>query len=379
MTIPMLDLAAHHREIRGDLLAAATEVIDSNRFILGPAVTELEEAIAAYSQCSHGVGVSSGTDALLIALMALGIGPGDEVVTTPYSFFATAGVIARLGARPVFADIDPVTYNIDPDHAAAVVTPRTRAIIAVHLYGQCADMAPLLAIAERHGIPVIEDAAQAIGSEYRDGRRAGSMGTSGCFSFFPSKNLGAIGDAGMVVTNDADHAEKVRILRVHGSKPKYYHQIIGGNFRIDELQAALLLVKQRHLDNWTRKRQQNAALYRDGFEAASVTGEHVILPTAVYQESGVSHFHIYNQFILRVTRRDALRDFLSAHGVASEIYYPVPFHLQACFAYLDYRNGAFPHAEAAARETVAIPIYPELTPTQIAYVVEQFRTFYSRA
>lgn len=377
MGVPLLDLNAHHKPLQEEILAALEQTFRSQAFILGPDVTKLEERVAAYCQAKYGIGLTSGTDALLIALMALGIGPGDEVITSPYSFFATAGVIARLGAKPVFADIDPTTYNIDPAKIGPVVTPKTKAIIPVHLYGQCADMEPIMALAKRHKLSIIEDAAQAIGSEYRDGRRACSMGTIGCLSFFPSKNLGCLGDGGMAVTNDPDLAERMRILRVHGSKPKYYHKLIGGNFRLDTLQAAVLNVKLNYLDGWTAKRQANATRYHDLFEQGGLLGtRNVGLPEPVYRESGARHYHIYNQFVLRVERRDDLIAHLKRSEIGAEIYYPVPFHLQECFQYLGYKEGDFPEAERAARETIAIPIYPELTLAQQAEVVQAVATFY---
>lgn len=377
MGVPLLDLNAHHEPLQQEILAALERTFRSHAFILGPDVAKLEERVAAYCQAKYGIGVTSGTDALLIALMALGIGPGDEVITAPYSFFATAGVIVRLGAKPVFADIDPTTYNIDPAKIGPVVTPKTKAIIPVHLYGQCADMEPIMALAQRHKLSIIEDAAQAIGSEYRDGRRACSMGTVGCLSFFPSKNLGCLGDGGMAVTNDPDLAERMRILRVHGSKPKYYHKLIGGNFRLDTLQAAVLNVKLDYLDGWTTKRQANATRYHELFEQSGLLStRNVRLPEPVYRESGARHYHIYNQFVLRVERRDDLIAHLKQGEIGAEIYYPVPFHLQECFQYLGYKEGDFPEAERAARETIAIPIYPELTLAQQAEVVQAVATFY---
>lgn len=377
MGVPLLDLNAHHEPLQQEILAALERTFRSQGFILGPDVAKLEERVAAYCQAKYGIGVTSGTDALLIALMALGIGPGDEVITAPYSFFATAGVIVRLGAKPVFADIDPTTYNIDPAKIDPVVTPKTKAIIPVHLYGQCADMEPIMALAKRHKLSIIEDAAQAIGSEYRDGRRACSMGSVGCLSFFPSKNLGCLGDGGMVVTNDSDLAERMRILRVHGSKPKYYHKLIGGNFRLDTLQAAVLNVKLNYLDGWTTKRQANATRYHELFEQSGLLSRrYVRLPEPVYRESGARHYHIYNQFVLRVEQRDDLITHLKQVEIGAEIYYPVPFHLQECFQYLGYKEGDFPEAERAARETIAIPIYPELTLAQQAEVVQAVATFY---
>jgi len=377
MGVPLLDLNAHHEPLRQEILAALEKTFRSNAFILGPDVGKLEERVAAYCQAKYGIGVTSGTDALLLALMALGIGPEDEVVTTPYSFFATAGVIVRLGAKPVLVDIDPITYNIDPGKIKSVLTAKSKAIIPVHLYGQCADMAPIMDIAKRHNLSVIEDAAQAIGSEHRDGRRACSMGTIGCLSFFPSKNLGCLGDGGMAITNDSELAEQMRILRVHGSKPKYYHKVIGGNFRLDTIQAAVLNVKLNYLDGWTKRRQENADRYELLFRQSGVVQKGKMrLPEAVYRSEGVKHYHIYNQFVLQVERRDALMEHLKQKGIGGEIYYPVPFHLQECFQYLGHKKGDFPESERAANETIAIPIYPELTPAQQTEVVEAITAFY---
>ena len=377
MGVPLLDLSAHHEPLQQEIMAALEQVFRSHAFILGPEVGRLEERVAAYCQSMYAVGVTSGTDALLIALMALGVGPGDEVITTPYSFFATAGAVVRLGAKPVLVDIDPVTYNIAPSKIDSAVTSKTKAIIPVHLYGQCADMGPIMDLAKRHNLSVIEDAAQAIGSEYRDGRRACSIGTIGCLSFFPSKNLGCLGDGGMAVTNDPDLAEQMRVLRVHGSKPKYYHKLIGGNFRLDTIQAAVLNVKLNYLDGWTKKRQENANQYAALFQqCAPVQKGKVRLPEAVYRPSGARHYHIYNQFVLRVDRRDDLIAHLRQKEIGAEIYYPVPFHLQECFRYLGYRQGDFPESERAANETVAIPIYPELTLEQQTEVVEAITAFY---
>ncbi|UCH85318.1 MAG: DegT/DnrJ/EryC1/StrS family aminotransferase [Candidatus Latescibacterota bacterium] len=371
MGVPLLDLKAQYATIKPQILAAIEEVMESQYFILGPKVKELEDAVAAYSACGHAVGVSSGTDALLISMMTEGIGPGDEVITTPYSFFATAGCISRTGARPVFVDIDPISFNIEPTQIEAAVTDRTRAVIPVHLYGQMADMDPIMDIAGKHGLAVIEDGAQAIGAEYK-GRRAGSVGDYGCFSFFPSKNLGAGGDGGMVVMNDDGRAERLRVMRGHGGKPKYYHSMIGGNFRLDALQAAVLLVKLDHLDAWTQGRQDNANAYRRLFNEAGVVVERqdmtgvkgVVLP-----EESPARRHIYNQFVIRVDRRDELRQWLDERSIGNEVYYPVPFHMQECFADLGYKEGDFPVSEAAARETLAVPIYPELTDDMIAEVV----------
>ncbi|MCP9451776.1 MAG: DegT/DnrJ/EryC1/StrS family aminotransferase [Nitrospira sp.] len=378
MAVPLLDLKAHHEPIREQILNALEQTFASSQFILGPDVGKLEERVAAYCQAQHGIGVTSGTDALLLSLMALGVGPGDEVITPCYSFFATAGVVARLHAKPVFVDIDPVSFNIDPSKIEAAVTPKTKAIIPVHLYGQCAEMEPILDLARRYGLFVIEDAAQAIGAEYKDGRRACSMGTVGCLSFFPSKNLGCLGDGGMVVTNDRDLANRLKILRVHGSHPKYYHKMIGGNFRLDTIQATVLNVKLNYLDGWTKRRQDNAERYRSLFQQSGLVRRGVVrLPEAVYRESGVKHHHIYNQFVLRVERRDELMAHLKQNEIGAEIYYPVPFHLQECFGYLGYREGDFPEAERAAKETLAIPIYPELTVDQQTQVVEAIASFYA--
>jgi dTDP-4-amino-4,6-dideoxygalactose transaminase len=372
MNVPLLDLKAQYASIKPDVDEAIAQVMESQHFILGPKVEECEKAIAAYSGCAYGVGMSSGSDALLACLMAENVGPGDEVITTTYTFFATVGAIARLGATPVLVDIDPVTYNLDVAEVAARVTSRTRAIIPVHLYGQMADMDAVMRIADRHGIVVIEDAAQAIGAE-RQGKRAGSIGHYGCFSFFPSKNLGATGDGGMVVTNDADRASKLAVLRAHGSKPKYFHKVVGGNFRLDALQAAVVTAKLRHLDAWTAARQRNAARYDRLFTEAGLTrgdaarGSHasppVDLPTIA------SDRHIYNQYVIRVDARDELQAELKKRGIGTEVYYPVPMHLQECFANLGHKPGDFPESERAAKTTLALPIYPELTEEQAHYVV----------
>jgi dTDP-4-amino-4,6-dideoxygalactose transaminase len=360
MNVPLVDLKAQYASIKAEVDAAIAEVLESQQFILGPKVQQCEMAIAAYSNCSHGIGVSSGSDALLACLMAENIGGGDEVITTPYTFFATAGAIARLGATPVFVDIEPVTYNLDPRRIASRITSRTRAIIPVHLYGQMADLDPIMGIAADHKLIVIEDAAQAIGAEYR-GRRAGSIGHYGCFSFYPSKNLGGAGDGGMVVTNDAERAEKLRCLRSHGSKPKYHHHLIGGNFRLDAIQAAVALAKLPHLDAWTAARQRTAKAYGQLF---SLAGSPIGLPTIAADR------HIFNQYIIRVTNRDQLRAYLHKQGVDTEVYYPVPLHLQQCFLHLGYKVGAFPESERAAKETIALPIHPELTDSQTQFVVD---------
>jgi dTDP-4-amino-4,6-dideoxygalactose transaminase len=360
-----LDLKAQYQSIKAELDDAVAEVVASQHFIMGAQVKACEEAIAKYCGCAHAVGVSSGTDALLIALMAEGIGAGDEVITTPYTFFATAGSIARLGAKPVFVDIDPATYNIAPSLIERKIGSKTKAIMPVHLYGQAADMDPILEIARKHKLTVIEDAAQAIGAEYK-GRRAGSMGDYGCFSFFPSKNLGCFGDGGIVTTNDPVRAEKLSVLRAHGSKPKYYHKIIGGNFRLDTLQAAVVLAKLKHLDGWTAGRQRNAARYDNLFAETGSTG-----PVAASR-------HIFNQYVIRVLNRDALQKRLKDQGIGTEIYYPVPMHLQECFAYLGHKAGDFPESERAANTTLALPIYPELADEQLRHVVSSIAGFLAR-
>ncbi len=373
LDVPLLDLKAQYATIRDEVRAAVDAVLESQYFILGPNVTQCEQLLAPYCGCEHAVGVSSGSDALLIALMAEGIGPGDEVITTPYTFFATVGAIARVCAKPVFVDIRPDTYNIDPAQVAARVTPRTKAILPVHLYGQCADMDAIQAVADRHKLVVIEDAAQAIGAEYK-GRRAGSMSEYGCFSFFPSKNLGAAGDGGLVTTRDAQRAEKLRVLRMHGSKPKYYHSLIGGNFRLDALQAAILNVKFRHLEQWTEGRRANADRYRRLFADAGLVDGRVQLPVELAHNR-----HIYNQFVIRVPRRDELQAYLKEHGVNTEVYYPVPLHLQRCFAYVGHKAGDFPESEAAAQQTLALPIYPELSDQQAQHVVATIARFLAKS
>ncbi len=366
--VPLLDLKAQFAAIEGEIRSAIDRVLAGQHFILGPEVEALEREVAAYCHCQFGIGVSSGTDALLVALMAINLRPGDEVITTPYTFFATAGSIARLGARPVFVDIDPRTYNIDPAAIERAITPHTRAVMPVHLFGQMADMDPIMAIAKKHDLIVVEDAAQAIGAEYR-GRRAGSIGHFGCFSFFPSKNLGGFGDGGMLTVNDPQLADRVRLLRGHGARPKYYHKTVGGNFRLDALQAAVLRVKLKYLEGWTAARQHNADRYRQLFAAAGVTVE---LP----MDAGHGR-HIYNQFVIRSDRRDALMGFLKERQIGTEIYYPVPMHRQECFVDLGYRPGDFPESETAAQKTLALPIYPELTNEQLRAVVGAVEEFVS--
>jgi dTDP-4-amino-4,6-dideoxygalactose transaminase len=386
MQVPLLDLKPQYAPLAAEIQSVIERVCASQGFILGPAVKELEAAVAAYSQCRFGLGLSSGTDALLLALMALNIGAGDAVITTPFTFFATAGTIARTGATPLFCDIDPVTFNLSPATVRAFIEKncdrrdeglvtrkgeRVKALMPVHLYGQMADMPALMEIAQANQLRVIEDAAQAIGSEDVHGRRACSYGDVGCLSFFPTKNLGAFGDAGMCVANDPALSERMEILRVHGGKPKYFHSLIGGNFRMDELQAAVLNVKLRHLDTWTEGRQRNAAFYDEAFARAD-------LGRAVQTPAKGTGRHIYNQYILRVRDRDLLRQHLTAAGVGTEIYYPLALHQQKCFAYLGHRTGDFPESERAAEETLALPIFPELTGTQLQYVVDMIAGFYRR-
>ncbi len=371
--VPLIDLKAQYAGLRDELRAAVDGVLESQRFILGPEVEGLESEVAAYCGAAHGVGVSSGTDALLVALMALDVGSGDEVVTTPFSFFATAGVVARLGARPVFVDIDPSTFNLDPARLAAAVTPRTKAIMPVHLFGQTADMDPIAATACEANLPVVEDAAQAIGADYH-GRRAGGLGLLGCFSFFPTKNLGGFGDGGMVTTNDPDLAARVRSLRNHGFAEKYYNREVGGNFRLDALQAAVLRVKLGHLEAWHEARRRNAARYGELFAAAGLTAPDSPVKTPV--EAGHGR-HIYHQYVLRCERRDELQAYLGERGIGSAVYYPVALHLQECFRHLGSVAGDFPLAERAAREVLALPIYPELGDEAAAEVVDAVRAFYS--
>lgn len=381
--VPLLDLKAQYRTIRDEVRAAIDRVADSQYFILGPEVEALEAEIASYSRCQFGIGVSSGSDALLVALMALNIRPGDEVITSPFTFFATAGAVARLGAKSVFVDIDPLTFNIAPAKIEEAVTPRTRAILPIHLYGQMADMNPIMEVAARHNLYVIEDAAQAIGSEY-EGRRAGSIGQIGCLSFFPSKNLGGFGDGGMVTANDPELADRIKLLRNHGYRPKYYNKVVGGNFRLDAIQAAVLRVKLNYLDKWTEGRQRNAASYRRLFAEAGLSLEpgstgntpetDRAIKIALPFESPNCR-HIYNQFVIRCNRRNELMAHLKERRIDTEIYYPVPMHLQECFADLGYREGDFPESERASHETLALPIYPELTEEMLATVVDAIADF----
>jgi len=392
MQVPLLDLKPQMEKLHDEIMEAVTKVIDSTQFILGDEVTALEQSIAAYCAVPNAVGVSSGTDALLISLMAMGVGPGDTVLTSPYTFFATMGSIVRVGARPVFADIDPVTFNINPTAVAEALAldrkngSRIKALMPVHLFGQCADMQILLQLAEEYRVPVIEDGAQAIGSDCpftehgkTTWRRAGSMGISGCFSFFPSKNLGGIGDGGMVTTYDNDFADLLRIYRNHGASPKYHHAYIGGNFRLDTIQACVLDIKLKHLEQWHRDRRQNAQLYTRLFEDARLLDETVTLPAAAYKNvpgAMERNYHIYNQFIIRVPRRDELRSFLQSRDIGCEVYYPVCLHQQECLRPYNDDTASFPEAEQAALDTIALPIYPELRPEQIEYVVQTIKDFY---
>lgn len=370
MEVPLLDLKEQYRSIKDEILPELEALFQTQQFILGSKVAKCEQEIADYVQSSHACGVSSGTDALLMALMAEGIGPGDEVITTPYSFFATSGSIARLGAKAVFVDIDPVTFNINPQLIPAKINSRTRAIMPVHLFGQAADMKPILKIAHERKLSVIEDAAQAIGAEY-EGRRVGSLGDYGCFSFFPSKNLGCFGDGGMVVCQNDDKAKKLKALRNHGSEKRYYHQILGGNFRLDALQAAVVSVKLRHLEFWTQKRIGNADLYKKLFTASGlIASGQIRLPEVARGR------HVYNQFIIRAQRRDELMAFLKEKGVGCEVYYPLCLHLQECFRDWGYKTGDFPVSEQASAETLALPVYPELSHASIEYVVATIKAFY---
>ena len=383
--VPLLDLKAQFAQIRDEVMPLIEQVCAGQHFILGEHVRGVEEELARYCGAAYGIGVSSGTDALLLALMTLEIGAGDAVVTSPFTFFATAGAITRAGARPLFCDIDPTTFNLSPSTVQTFIGEqcsrdagglvhratgaRVKALLPVHLYGQAAEMSPLMAIASHHGLRVIEDAAQAIGSEY-EGARVGSIGDIGCFSFFPSKNLGAFGDAGLCTTQDAALAERMRVLRVHGGKPKYYHSIIGGNFRLDELQAAVLRVKLRYLDGWTQARQRNAGFYTAALAKAALPAGSIVTPQAV-----AGRRHIFNQYVVRVSERDGLKNFLAERRIGTEIYYPVPLHLQPCFEYLGYVAGDFPESERAAAQTLALPIYPELTQEQLAHVVASVGEF----
>lgn len=385
MQVPLLDLKLQYQSLKAELDAAVLNVAETQMLILGKEVEKTENDLAAYCDCKYAIGCSSGTDALLMALMALDIKPGDEVILPTYSFFATAGVVARLFAVPVFVDSDPVSFNINPALIEAKITPKTKAIIPVHLYGQAADMTAIMEIANRHNIPVIEDGAQAIGVQYKDGRRVGSIGAIGCFSFYPTKNLGAFGDGGLVTTNDDKMYEKLKQMRNHGMEPKYHHKFVGGNFRLDALQAAVLNVKFPHLHKWHAARRENAALYNKYFieaglaQATGVTefdaNNKVLLPKAVYSESGATDYHIFNQYIIRVEKRDELRKYLGDNAIGSEIYYPVSFHRQECFAYLNSNDADYPVANRCSEESIALPIFPELKEEQIKFVVDTIKAF----
>ena len=378
MKVPFFTLIPQFAALEKEIESALHEVFKTQQFILGPQVKALEQAISEYCEVPHAIGVASGSDALLLSLMALDIGKGDEVLLPPFTFFATAGVISRVGATPVFVDIDPQTLMIDPSKIGEKITPRTKAIIPVHLYGQCADMGPILELAEANRLFVIEDAAQALGAEYQPDvkskvRKAGQMGHFGCFSFFPTKNLGAFGDAGMVVARDPVLAERVRLLRVHGSRPKYYHKEIGINSRLDTLQAAILLVKFRYLEKWTGERRKRAERYQ-----ALLKDLASALPGFSLPVTRDGNRHIYHQYVIRVPERDRLRSFLQEEGVGTEIYYPVPLHLQECYAFLGWRRGDFPASEKAADDVLALPIFPELPENEQDYVVDRIRAFYNR-
>ncbi|HEV2442267.1 MAG TPA: DegT/DnrJ/EryC1/StrS family aminotransferase [Steroidobacteraceae bacterium] len=393
MKVPLLDLTLQYEKIAAEVQAAINRVCRSQQFILGAEVRQLELSLARYTGCEHGLGVSSGTDALLLALMALGIGHGDEVITPAFTFFATAGTIARVGARPVFCDIDRDTFNLSPARVEEFIARecevrgegarrevirrmtggRVKAIMPVHLYGQVCEMDPLMDIAGRLGLHVIEDAAQAIGARDGQGRMAGSVGHIGCFSFFPTKNLGAFGDAGLCTTSDRALAERMRILRVHGGEPKYHHSLIGGNFRLDEIQAAVLNVKLPFLDDWREAREAHARQYSQRLKSGAAAGA-VVPPVAT---RGVQH--VWNQYVIRVQRRDELRQYLATAGVGTEIYYPIPLHLQQCFAYLGYRTGELPESERAAQEVLALPVFPELSPAQIDHVAGTIQRFHTAA
>ncbi|MDX2040431.1 MAG: DegT/DnrJ/EryC1/StrS family aminotransferase [Acidobacteriota bacterium] len=368
MKVPLLDLVAQHQTIREDVMAAVTRVFDTQQFVMGAEVADFEREVGEYCHAKHAIGCASGSDALLLALMALGVGAGDEVITTSFTFFATASAVTRLGARPVFVDIAYNDFNLNVELLERAITPRTKAIMPVHLFGQCARMDVIAAIAAKHNLPIVEDAAQAIGAEFQS-QPAGKMGAIGCFSFFPSKNLGGAGDGGLMTTEDDELAGKLRILRVHGMEPKYYHQVVGINSRLDALQAAVLRVKLRHLDDWSEARRANAARYNQWFAAAGI--EEIVLPKA-HTDSR----HIYNQYTIRCQRRDELKAHLQAAGVGSEVYYPVPLHLQECFAFLGGKLGDLPETEQAMRECLSLPIYAELTADQQQYVVEKIAEFY---
>ena len=391
MKVPLLDLKLQYQSLKKELDEAVLRIAESQYFILGPEVEKMEKEFCDYLNCRHSIGVSSGTDALLLALMAIDLKPGDEVIVPTYSFFATAGVVSRMNAVPVFADIDPVTFNISVDDIKKKITPKTKAIVPVHLYGQSAAMEKIMRVAKDHDLMVIEDAAQAIGTQYKDGSFVGTIGDIGCFTFFPSKNLGGYGDGGLITTNNDELAHLIKIKRVHGGEQKYYHKVIGGNFRIDALQAAVLRVKLPHLNKWSEKRRKNAEYYNQLFIKAGLaedTGKikfddknHVLLPKAIYKtlsqssKTEINNYHIYNQYIIRVQQRDELKKFLTENEIGNEIYYPVPFHLQECFADLHYKKSEFPISEEACNTSLALPVFPELTKEQQEYVVLKIKEF----
>ncbi|MFA8343922.1 MAG: DegT/DnrJ/EryC1/StrS family aminotransferase [Rhodothermaceae bacterium] len=388
MRVPLLDLKPQYQALKKELDEAVLEVCESQYFIMGPKLQKMEKEFAEYLGVKHAIGVSSGTDALLVALMAVGVEPGDEVIMPTYSFFATVGVVSRLNAVPVFVDSDPVSFNIKPEDIEKKITDKTKVIIPVHLYGQSADMDPIMEIAKKHNLKVVEDGAQAISTQYKDGKCVGTIGDAGCFSFFPSKNLGCFGDGGLVITNDDELAASLVRKRNHGMEPKYYHKEMGGNFRLDALQAAVLSVKLPHLDSWSQGRRDNAKYYTDAFVKAGLAAEtgkttfdesnKVLLPKAVYENADLKNHHIYNQYIIRVENRDELRAFLTENEIFTEIYYPVPFHMQECFKELGYSEGDFPVAESAAKTSIALPIYPELTDEQKQFVVDKIAEFLKR-
>lgn len=387
MKVPLLDLKPQYKSLKKELDEALILVAESQYFILGPEVEKMEKLLNDYLGCKYSLGVSSGTDALLIALMGIDIKPDDEVIVPTFSFFATAGVVSRLNAVPILVDSDPVTFNIDPKEIEKKITSKTKAIIPVHLFGQSCEMDEIMTVARKYNLKVIEDAAQAIGVQYQDGRCVGTIGDVGCFSFFPSKNLGCFGDGGLVTTNDQNLAERLRIMRVHGGEPKYYHKVIGGNFRLDALQAAVISVKLPHLDSWSAKRRINAETYTKLFIKHGLSESEgkikfdnknkVLLPKPVYIEKAkhIKNYHIYNQYIIRIEKRDKLRKYLAEKEIGTEIYYPIPFHLQECFSYLGYKQGDFPLAEQAANTSIALPIYPELSIEQLSYVVDSIKEF----
>jgi len=390
MKIPLLDLKAQYAAIKDELEPKVLEVFANGGFILGPEVEGLEKELADYLGCRRAVGVSSGSDALIISLMALGIGPGDSVVTTPFTFFATAGAISRLGARPIFCDIEETSFNLDAGRVAEILDAnakkghpyKIKAVIPVHLYGQCADMSGILEASRRHGVAVIEDAAQAVGAEYPASggiRKAGSMGDMGTLSFYPTKNLGGAGDGGMVLTDDQALADRLRALRTHGERQRYYYESIGGNFRLDALQAAVLRIKLRHLESWQKKRRANASLYDRNFKETGLEAEGLITtPKALYKDSGITHFHTYHQYVVRARKRDQLMAFLREREIGTSVFYPLPLHVQKCFEHLGYKKGDLPVSEKASEDVLALPIYPELGPDQVDWVTTSISDFYRR-